>query len=1093
MAIGNYYPVSNTVVDADLILGTKADSNNTANYTAQTVVDYLNTNSKISIGGQLSFQFVEVPNISKTISFLGGGGDNTPFSSINKLIVSVSDLGNSNVTVFLNYLNGSEILLAQQNQPNLFGHYKITGYTVTVNPNFYTLDLQFIGGNGNIGKNMYYDLAPFVLSSGGNVPTLNQVLTAGNTSLLDAKIGELYLYDSANTTYSKIAFEDSELNAYDYLNARIFTVSGTQSYLRFQNSTNKIATFSSSLLTSNRNYTLPNASGTVALTSDIPVITTPTLNQVLTSGNASLLDAKVGDLYLYDPVEFDYGYLSLNDSDFSFYDVYGQATVLARNGVVFSGLPGGFYGNILLPSVTANRTYTLPNASGTIALTSDIPTGGGIPHATASGTDTYTATVTGVTSYADADAYLIRFTNGNTTGATLNINGLGAIPLYENNNGPLIGGDIWDNGEMLCVYNSTLNIFQCIGTSANSLFAYVTNADTVAITKGQPVYAFGGTGDRLTVKRAFNTSDAGSAKTIGVVLTSSIAVNQKGIIIIQGLLDGLSILPTATWADGDTVYLGTTAGSITNVKQYAPNHLVYLGTVTTASNGSSGRWYVRVQNGYELDELHNVQAQTPSLKDTLWYDNTVSPAQWKTASISTILGYTPFNLPSLTSGSVIFSNGTTLAQDNTNFFWDDTNNRLGIGTATPSESLTIRNAGNRQILLENSAGGIEGITSSIGGNLASFDITTGGWYRYGPLQMLPATMDITFAGQDLFYGNITSDFIPKKSIVGFTDSLIYDDGTNVGIGTSSPTDPLTVYGDIKFGTATGAVETIRSAAGGSLLSYSPILSTVNIASSNLVIDTVNSVISTPNSVGIGTATPATALDVNGVITATGGNSISWNAKQDAITLTTTGTSGPATLVGSTLNIPQYSGGGGGGNVLATHVLAKPRSGFYYGTGIVANLNVTNTTNGTLILSAFTPAYNLTVSELVMQVTTLLAGGLIKTVIYSDLDGVPNTKLFESATATTDTIGLKTITGFSFTFNAGTTYWISIIANGTIGVRALNPGATNIAPLIANSSSTQFYQSWFISTPFASPATTLTTPTVGNLNGGQIPYVVFRAT
>lgn len=35
-----------------------------------------------------------------------------------------------------------------------------------------------------------------------------------------------------------------------------------------------------------------------------------------------------------------------------------------------------------------------------------------------------------------------------------------------------------------------------------------------------------------------------------------------------------------------------------------------------------------------------------------------------------------------------------------------------------------------------------------------------------------------------------------------------------------------------------------------------------------------------------------------------------NAKQDNLTLTTTGTSGPATLVGSTLNIPQYTGGGG---------------------------------------------------------------------------------------------------------------------------------------------------------------------------------------
>jgi hypothetical protein len=37
-------------------------------------------------------------------------------------------------------------------------------------------------------------------------------------------------------------------------------------------------------------------------------------------------------------------------------------------------------------------------------------------------------------------------------------------------------------------------------------------------------------------------------------------------------------------------------------------------------------------------------------------------------------------------------------------------------------------------------------------------------------------------------------------------------------------------------------------------------------------------------------------------------------KQDVITLTTTGTSGPATFIGNTLNIPQYSGGGGGGGI-----------------------------------------------------------------------------------------------------------------------------------------------------------------------------------
>jgi hypothetical protein len=260
---------------------------------------------------------------------------------------------------------------------------------------------------------------------------------------------------------------------------------------------------------------------------------------------------------------------------------------------------------------------------------------GSIPHGTASGTDTYTVTISGVTSYNDGDAFLVRFTTGNTTGCTLNINGLGARTLYRNNDGILIGGDIVDGAEMLCVYNSTTSGFQTIGTAPNTLISYVTNADSVTITKGQAVYAFGGQGDRLTVKLANNSSDATSAQTVGLVISTSIGVNQKGLIMVNGLLDGLSILPTATWSDGDAVYLGATAGSITKVKPVAPNHLVYLGFVTTASNGAAGRMYVRVQNGYELQELHNVYINPATLanNDIIQYDS--SALLWKNESLST--------------------------------------------------------------------------------------------------------------------------------------------------------------------------------------------------------------------------------------------------------------------------------------------------------------------------------------------------------------------------------------------------------------------------------------------------------------------------
>ena len=268
-----------------------------------------------------------------------------------------------------------------------------------------------------------------------------------------------------------------------------------------------------------------------------------------------------------------------------------------------------------------NTWKTIPGGGG----------GSGIPKGTTSGTDTYTTTISGITSLSDQDAFLIRFATGNTTGATLNINSLGAKTLYRNNDGALIGGDIVSGAEMFCIYNTTLNGFQVIGTAPNTLLAYVTNVNGSTITRGQPVYAFGGQGDRLTVKLASNSSDATSAQTVGLVVSTSIANNQKGLIMVNGLLDGLSILPTSTFADGDAIYLGATAGTITNVKPTAPNHLVYLGFCTTANNGSAGRMYVRVQNGYELQELHNVKITSVANDDILKYNS--SNSLWENSNV----------------------------------------------------------------------------------------------------------------------------------------------------------------------------------------------------------------------------------------------------------------------------------------------------------------------------------------------------------------------------------------------------------------------------------------------------------------------------
>ena len=167
-------------------------------------------------------------------------------------------------------------------------------------------------------------------------------------------------------------------------------------------------------------------------------------------------------------------------------------------------------------------------------------------------------------------------------------------------------------------------------TSAQEILtATIKNAESVAITKGQVVYLFSATGGFPSVKLAYNTSDATSAKTFGVVSDTSIAPNGTGTVTCVGVVDGLNL---GTYSDGDTVYLGATPGSFTATKPYAPNHLVYVGIIERA-NAGNGELYVRIQNGYELDELHDVQITTPPASGSLLIrDNTLS--LWKAATLT---------------------------------------------------------------------------------------------------------------------------------------------------------------------------------------------------------------------------------------------------------------------------------------------------------------------------------------------------------------------------------------------------------------------------------------------------------------------------
>jgi hypothetical protein len=95
-----------------------------------------------------------------------------------------------------------------------------------------------------------------------------------------------------------------------------------------------------------------------------------------------------------------------------------------------------------------------------------------------------------------------------------------------------------------------------------------------------------------------------------------------------------------TWVDGDVLYLSpTTAGRLTNIKPTgATGHIVVIGYVEYA-HVSNGAIYVKIMNGWELDELHNVFISSPSNNDALIYES--STQLWKNKTLASALGYTP--------------------------------------------------------------------------------------------------------------------------------------------------------------------------------------------------------------------------------------------------------------------------------------------------------------------------------------------------------------------------------------------------------------------------------------------------------------------
>jgi hypothetical protein len=194
----------------------------------------------------------------------------------------------------------------------------------------------------------------------------------------------------------------------------------------------------------------------------------------------------------------------------------------------------------------------------------------------------------------------------------------------------------------------------------------VTPNTTLTKAAYQAVRVSGATGGRLSIKLAQADTDNNSADTIGLVC-ETIATNQEGFIITVGQLLDINTtgsLQGETWADGDVLYLSpTTAGRLTNIKPTgATGHIVVMGYVEY-SHPNNGAIYVKVMNGWELDELHNVSISSPANNEALIYES--STQLWKNKTLATALGYTPVPTTRNINTTAPLSGGGDLSADRT--------------------------------------------------------------------------------------------------------------------------------------------------------------------------------------------------------------------------------------------------------------------------------------------------------------------------------------------------------------------------------------------------------------------------------------------
>lgn len=214
MAQISSYPYDAVVQDQDAWIGTDSTTRATKQFTASAVATYLNVKGKISIGAQMPYKFENAVDQGFGSFSLPTGGNGIAFSNVTSIRIHINDLSSENTVKFFEYLVGSDIMIGQMGTVSIFGHYKISTYTVDPNDaQYYILALNHIGSNGSLVNDYYYDIFNFTLASASDKTfVFEQGVSASQWDIQHnmGKFPSVSVVDTANEVYwGNVTYIDS--------------------------------------------------------------------------------------------------------------------------------------------------------------------------------------------------------------------------------------------------------------------------------------------------------------------------------------------------------------------------------------------------------------------------------------------------------------------------------------------------------------------------------------------------------------------------------------------------------------------------------------------------------------------------------------------------------------------------------------------------------------------------------------------------------------------------------------------------------------------------------------------------------------------